>query len=92
MTFSFDQINPNQIQQLFDLVDTMKDAAISIAEENEPDWVYIENDVWYDDHAAVFRVAHVYEPGCDCCSFMSGVTEVTYEAVAEFIEGDKHVT
>ena len=83
------EITEDTVQELFDLVNTINDAVYSIAEENEPDWVMIEGPVWFDREKGVFNVTNTYHPGCDCCSFMTGVTKVNYEAVVEYIRRDK---
>lgn len=84
----FGDLTGLEIQHILDFSETVRDAVISIAEREEPDWIGVCDDVWFDETSNVFKVSHVYEPPCDCCSFEMGVSVVNYEAVAKFIEED----
>lgn len=82
-------LDKSTIQETFDLVDTIKYHVVMIAEDNEPDYIDIVGPVWFDEDKDVFRVANVYHPGCDCCSFIASYSEVNYETVAKRIDEDR---
>lgn len=87
--FDLDEVNKDNIEDIFDLFNVIKTAVIQIAEEREPDWVFIEGPVWFSSKDGVFKVANTYHPGCNCCEYVTGITDVSFEKAIERVKEDK---